>query len=120
MLAVRVCGVVQRLLPWSRLLFTPCLASVTHPPRPWLCQFTPPTTLPTHAMQAPWWRPNRRDFVVAGIGSIFGGAAMFVYDTCECGASSCKGVPTLACTTLRLRRATLWISWMKLLWSGMR
>lgn len=31
----------------------------------------------------PWYKPNRRDFVVSGIGALFGGAAMYLYDTCE-------------------------------------
>ncbi|PNH12373.1 hypothetical protein TSOC_000669, partial [Tetrabaena socialis] len=30
---------------------------------------------------APWYKPSRRDFIVAGLGSIIGGAAMYVYDT---------------------------------------
>ena len=31
--------------------------------------------------QSPWFKPSRRDFIVAGIGSIFGGGAMFIYDS---------------------------------------
>ncbi|KAJ9527433.1 hypothetical protein QJQ45_025704 [Haematococcus lacustris] len=30
---------------------------------------------------APWYKPSRRDFIMAGIGSLFGGGAMYVYDT---------------------------------------
>ncbi|WIA37775.1 hypothetical protein OEZ86_014645 [Tetradesmus obliquus] len=28
-----------------------------------------------------WPKPNRRDLIAAGVGSLIGGAAMFVYDT---------------------------------------
>ena len=34
-----------------------------------------------HAVQSPWFQPTRRDFIVAGLGSLIGGAAMFAYDT---------------------------------------
>lgn len=52
----------------------------------WVCEFVSACTNQSdwyHMQASPWWKPSRRDFLVAGLGSIIGGGAMFVYDTCE-------------------------------------